>query len=429
MSPDMTNEYKLRHEAFVSGNDGRNYQAILMILTILPFFSILPSKIAQYINLHNETHHFVLEFFFFACPVLLSVTTLSFLFTENFLIIPEIIIAFLIYAYLFPNNNLPRERNVLGLFRGCVMFLTLICILAVDFPVFPRSFSKTETFGIGLMDLGVPFFVISSSIVIPFRRVKSAKFNFNKSAVIFSLGLMRLLSVKTLDYQEHVTEYGVHWNFFFTILLLDAFQVLLNSVKEKVMMTKTYWFELYSGACIIFIYQVFLNHFGLQEYLFSDGRQNLIQQNKEGIFGTIGYVGLMQISQFLGYKYFKHFQKGTKSSLFLSLGYLFLIQILFNFAPPSRRLTNAPFILFSYFTADFLIGIFQYCQISSDYIILSAINRNQLPIFLIGNLLTGFVNMSFATIDATDIESMVILVIYTFVVSYIVTLFPKKLLR
>ena len=39
-------------------------------------------------------------------------------------------------------------------YRSSMLLVTAMCILAVDFPVFPRRFGKTENFGFGLMDIG-----------------------------------------------------------------------------------------------------------------------------------------------------------------------------------------------------------------------------------------------------------------------------------
>ena len=36
------------------------------------------------------------------------------------------------------------------------------------------------------------------------------------------VGAARTVSVKATDYQEHVSEYGVHWNFFFTLAVVKV---------------------------------------------------------------------------------------------------------------------------------------------------------------------------------------------------------------
>ena len=39
------------------------------------------------------------------------------------------------------------------------------------------------------------------------------------------VGAARTVSVKATDYQEHVSEYGVHWNFFFTLAVVKVLVV------------------------------------------------------------------------------------------------------------------------------------------------------------------------------------------------------------
>ena len=57
-------------------------------------------------------------------------------------------------------------------FRSYANIATAVCILAVDFVIFPRRFCKTETYGTGLMDIAVGGFVVANSIVSPEARGK-----------------------------------------------------------------------------------------------------------------------------------------------------------------------------------------------------------------------------------------------------------------
>lgn len=97
-------------------------------------------------------------------------------------------------------------------FRASFMICTICAILAVDFPVFPRRFVKTETFGTSLMDTGVGFVVFSSGLVSKqARRVRAPFLRVLLScAPVLVLGFVRLAAVRAVDYQTHVSEYGVH---------------------------------------------------------------------------------------------------------------------------------------------------------------------------------------------------------------------------
>lgn len=42
------------------------------------------------------------------------------------------------------------------------------------------------------------------------------------------LGLGRIVSTRGIDYQVHVGEYGVHWNFFFTLAAVALLTSIIN---------------------------------------------------------------------------------------------------------------------------------------------------------------------------------------------------------
>jgi phosphatidylinositol glycan class W len=89
------------------------------------------------------------------------------------------------------------------------------------------------------MDLGVGSFVFSQGIVSAIPLVRDPAYitapMFPKlfsvmkhSLPVIVLGVVRVLLVKGTEYPEHVTEYGVHWNFFITLALLPILQVCLH---------------------------------------------------------------------------------------------------------------------------------------------------------------------------------------------------------
>ena len=55
-------------------------------------------------------------------------------------------------------------------------------------------------------------------------------------------------------------------------------------------------------------------------------------------------------------------------------------------------------------------------------IIVQAINRNQLAIFLVGNLMTGVVNLSMKTIYSSDEVGLLVIALYTWLVCSVAVL-------
>lgn len=185
-------------------------------------------------------------------------------------------------------------------YRGAMMIITCSCILAVDFPVFPRRFAKTESFGTSLMDMGVGSFVFAAGVVAARQQLKEqhtltrSMFARMKEAMRHSLplvilGFLRLWSVKSLDYAEHVSEYGVHWNFFFTLALLSPTVALLQPVLRWIPSYSLFAFAIAIGYELV-LYCVP----DLKVYIILSPRieGDWLSQNREGVFSFIGYLAI-----------------------------------------------------------------------------------------------------------------------------------------
>ncbi|GME78337.1 unnamed protein product [[Candida] boidinii] len=404
-------------------------------------------------------------------------------------------------------------KAYITVYRSQMMIITCLAILAVDFKVFPRRFAKVETWGTSLMDLGVGSFVFSMGLVNcrnllkeKFQPSSNSKLNYFKSILkstkvafpILALGFIRLISVKSVEYHEHVSEYGYHWNFFFTL----GFLPILNSILKPILLK-----PISSILIIIFIvifYEIILIKFGFLNFIVNESlpRDNLISQNKEGLFSFIGYLSIFLVGQYSGnlllpiipipnnlicigaskqdlVKYYS--DKNSKNSkttattlkplkalVILSVGFqllYFIIDTCYVYSV-SRRLANGLYVIWvcaynltfltgfklienlvwgdelndenvaiitnedgkndkSYDTVDPLeISKLHYKE--STPLSLQFINDNSLIIFLIANLLTGLINLTFNTIDSSDITAIMILIVYELVL-YIISLVLNRL--
>lgn len=425
---------------------------------------------------------FIVDYFLNVGAILLAIT----LYSGSPILLIVLLLAPALLVYAFPPNlgsrrkkpKLPpnaqskskgpaAELDVLPtkpfitVFRGSMLVITCLAILAVDFRIFPRRFAKVETWGTSLMDIGVGAFVFSAGVVAArpvlkerasgqttplLRRLLSSM---RHSLPLLVLGVIRLLSVKGLDYAEHVTEYGVHWNFFFTLGFLPPFVALFQSALKLV--------PSYAALALILgvVYQVVLESTDLKAYILAAPRVDLLSKNREGVFSFIGYLAIFLAGQDTGlYVLPRSIRNGSGSnaatqrrtllatmavwSFIWSL--LFFLVADYNYGlglSVSRRMANLPYILgvVSFNTVQLLAcALVETICFPSAYTaadsksekeayetatsrILRAYNRNGLAVFLLANLLTGLVNMTLPTLTAGPVTSIGILVVYSAVLT------------
>lgn len=366
----------------------------------------------------------------------------------------------------------PATKPFLTYFRGSILVITCLAILAVDFRIFPRRFAKVETWGTSLMDVGVGAFVFSAGLVgarpvLKDRAVHAAGATRATTATLprrladslrhalplFVLGVVRLLSVKGLDYAEHVTEYGVHWNFFFTLALLPPFVALFQSALRVV--------PSYAALALLLAvaYQVVLESTGLKAYVLVAPRTGLISQNREGLASFVGYLAIFLAGQDTGMYVLP--RGASRARLLLSLtawsavwSALYFLTTDYRYGAGlsvSRRLANLPYVLGVAALGD--LHLLALCLVetlcfpgsgsgsataaaaaaassggdvrtaereayeAATSRVMRAYNRNGLAMFLVANLLTGLVNMTVPTLDVGPAGSVGILVGYSAVLT------------
>ncbi|GAA5827187.1 hypothetical protein JCM3770_003025 [Rhodotorula araucariae] len=383
----------------------------------------------------------------------------------------------------------PFSRPFVTSYRAVMMVMTVLCILAVDFRAFPREFAKAETWGTSLMDLGVGSFVFSLGLTaaLPLLRAPDAPplaprgyvtavvRSVRKSAPLVALGLVRVAMVKGVEYPEHESEYGTHWNFFFTLALLPVLGELVARL------ARAWGCNMHAaGLAVAFLHELALRAGGLQRWALTAPRVSLLSQNKEGLTSFPGYLAIYILGLATGLyalppspsflrahthmrtpraemddkKRAKSLQpRPEKTAEWLAAAAIWwwaLFALVCLVLPTagaatgagaragvSRRLANLAYVLWTAaFNCTFLVlylavhlvadararavavrsvgpGARVGRRSSRPPALFEAVNKNGLAVFLLANLLTGLTNVSLRTLYASDATAVGVLAAYS----------------
>ncbi|XP_058632624.1 phosphatidylinositol-glycan biosynthesis class W protein [Onychostoma macrolepis] len=425
--------------------------------------------------------HLLLDFTALIMPLVLSCTALSDIL--HFVIMGIAVVDLVVLYLVYKNGKHPFQGSLYStidrfvqsrvesnlvpfvtVFRVLVNVKTAISILAVDFSVFPRRYAKTETYGTGVMDFGVGAYVMANALVCPEARGKDIQGS--KISHVFKqfisvwplvlLGFVRLASVKSSGYHEHMTEYGVHWNFFFTLAIV---RVVASALLAIFPVNASGLLALLIGGT----YQVVLETTGLKSFLIHNKeRTGFLQANREGIFSVVGYIAIymagVQVGRYLmqSRNLVKDWIRVIRNLLLTSFGLflsLYICQICTE--PVSRRMANLSFCIWTvaqslFFLSCLSIGdlLLLFSKAISNFSFVSAswcpyqnkkssldekmrknmdalclvqsVNRNQLLYFLLANIMTGLTNVLIDTLNSNDVLAVSVLLFYMFMNSLVI---------
>ncbi|KAI9794063.1 MAG: Glucosaminyl phosphatidylinositol (GlcN-PI) nositol acylation protein [Peltula sp. TS41687] len=338
---DMAKTFKELKEDFVANLPGGEISEINYVTAVTPAAVILWSALQSRLSFFTPytPQAFVVDFLLNCCAILFATTVYAAnpILLNILLLTPALLLCLVkprkkqggptkktkprepqSNGSIPPSTNPLPKKRFLTVYRGCMLVATCMAILAVDFPIFPRRFAKVETWGSSLMDLGVGSFVFSAGVASArvtttttvqqqpqqqqqkkySRRSRNLVGRLVASAFhafpLLLLGLFRLMSMKRLDYPEHMTEYGMHWNFFFTLAALlpcaAVFQALFDFVPSYALMS----------VVVAAAYNHWLENTDLKTFILTAPRVDFLSCNREGIFSFLGYLAIHLAGQSAG---------------------------------------------------------------------------------------------------------------------------------
>uniref|UniRef100_A0A803LU06 Uncharacterized protein n=1 Tax=Chenopodium quinoa TaxID=63459 RepID=A0A803LU06_CHEQI len=322
------------------------------------------SATAKYFNAYMVS--MAVDFLFIVVPILLIHTVLS-EWIHKLALLLTLFLLFLMLVKRYSTSSSPGSHEPCDTVRKSI-----------------------SSFRVAMMDLGVGSFVVANALVSRHaRNVFSGgwKIALQSTCPLILLGFARLVSTSGVDYQVHVGEYGVHWNFFFTLAAISLLTSAINVHPQ------------YCGVL--------------------------------GLFILIGYLGMYLIGVQLGYQLFfknnnsasSHRDQLTRYRVCAVSVLLWLLTLVLNLhvEQVSRRMCNMAYVMLVLAVNFEVLAIFMLSEFTpgSNFTALEgAFDQNLLASFLLANLLTGLVNLSIDTLFASSNQALVILVLYAFVLSF-----------
>jgi phosphatidylinositol glycan class W len=454
-------EIRESHPSWLSSEDSVLDVAITTLIG--PLCLLLRSFVRSKLNPGTNLGQFILDCLCIMGPIIISFTYLSSSVFRLLVVIVVIIQCLAKASEAQPivsiNQKYPLQAfgmPFLNTYRALVNLCTIIVILAVDFPlIFPQRFHKRYTNGFSLMDTGVGSFIFSHAIVAPESRYKTivesritrVKRCLVSSSMLIALGFGRLFVTWLTNYSVSEEEYGKHWNFFFTLACVKLITTVIYCVLPKSATS----FSWVLASIIGVAYQCLLSLADFKDWIIvgdnKDGTYTggFVHSNRPGVFSSIGYCSLYMFGVQVGQLIFKeksrwidHAKCVEKLALIASSCGFFTWLLHAQIGKSSRMIANLTFViwqithntilLLSSYIADLICAIYStpekpiipgQCESCSDRkrssnccCLLSAINKNQLFFFLIGNVMTGLVNLAIKTGSVEAILALAALFAY-----------------